>query len=300
MKLKVSQRPEVFFDLFEESGANLRAATGELRAMVHDYTDIELKARRIQEREHEGDEVTHAIIRQAEHHVRHPDGPRGHLSARDRAGRRDGLRRGRRGPLRAAQHRGAAARDEARQVDVLHRAAEQTAQALRAFRNLNARRARALLGRDQQPGERGRPALPPRGRGPVLRRLSSDGRPAVERGHRDARGGARRTRERGERDRVRGPQARLSGRPRLVHRRTAPPAFALLRGRWRDLAEANAPPGRARRPRRSASPAANRLTQRYCGGVGSKHQQAEERQRGEEQRPSPDPHVTALIGRYTR
>jgi uncharacterized protein len=63
MKLKVSQRPEVFFDLFVESAVNLRSGTRELRAMVHDYSDIDLKARRIQEREHEGDEITHAIIR---------------------------------------------------------------------------------------------------------------------------------------------------------------------------------------------------------------------------------------------
>ena len=33
MKLKVSQRPEAFFDLFEESGANLVAATDQLRDM---------------------------------------------------------------------------------------------------------------------------------------------------------------------------------------------------------------------------------------------------------------------------
>lgn len=63
MKLKVSQRPEVFFDLFVESGVNLRAGAEQLRNMVHEYTDIDVKARRLQEREHEGDEVTHAIIR---------------------------------------------------------------------------------------------------------------------------------------------------------------------------------------------------------------------------------------------
>jgi hypothetical protein len=36
VKLKVSQRPEAFFDLFEESGANLVAATDQLRDMLHD------------------------------------------------------------------------------------------------------------------------------------------------------------------------------------------------------------------------------------------------------------------------
>ena len=47
VKLKVSQRPEAFFDLFEESGANLVAATDQLRNMLHDYVDVEMKARRI-------------------------------------------------------------------------------------------------------------------------------------------------------------------------------------------------------------------------------------------------------------
>jgi predicted phosphate transport protein (TIGR00153 family) len=63
MKLKVSERPDVFFDLFIESAVNLRAAAEQLRGLVHEYTEVEVKARRLQEREHEGDEVTHAIIR---------------------------------------------------------------------------------------------------------------------------------------------------------------------------------------------------------------------------------------------
>ena len=63
MKLKVSQRPSEFFELFAESARNLRAGTAQLRDMVNDYTNIELKARRIQELEHDGDEVTHTIIR---------------------------------------------------------------------------------------------------------------------------------------------------------------------------------------------------------------------------------------------
>jgi predicted phosphate transport protein (TIGR00153 family) len=63
VRLKVSQRPGEFFDLFAESARNLRAGTAQLRDMVNDYTNIELKARRIQELEHDGDEVTHTIIR---------------------------------------------------------------------------------------------------------------------------------------------------------------------------------------------------------------------------------------------
>ena len=63
MKLKVSQRADEFFDLFTESSTNIRAAAELLKDLIEDYRDIELKARAIQDREHEGDEVTHAIIR---------------------------------------------------------------------------------------------------------------------------------------------------------------------------------------------------------------------------------------------
>lgn len=63
MKLKVSQRPDAFFDLFQDSVESLCAATEQLRNLVHEYDDVEAKARRIAELEHESDEITHAIIR---------------------------------------------------------------------------------------------------------------------------------------------------------------------------------------------------------------------------------------------
>jgi predicted phosphate transport protein (TIGR00153 family) len=63
VKLKVSQRPGEFFELFAESAGNLRLGAEEIRDLVVDYTNVELKARRLQEREHTGDEVTHTIIR---------------------------------------------------------------------------------------------------------------------------------------------------------------------------------------------------------------------------------------------
>ena len=63
MKLKVSQRPEAFFELFVESAENIRATAELLKDLLTDYTDVEMKARRIQEREHMGDEITHSIIR---------------------------------------------------------------------------------------------------------------------------------------------------------------------------------------------------------------------------------------------
>jgi uncharacterized protein len=63
MKLKISNRAEAFFGLFTESAENLRTAAELLQDLIGDYRDIELKAERIADREHEGDEVTHAIIR---------------------------------------------------------------------------------------------------------------------------------------------------------------------------------------------------------------------------------------------
>jgi predicted phosphate transport protein (TIGR00153 family) len=63
VKLKISNRAEAFFQLFIESAENLRTAAELLQDLIVDYRDVELKAQRIADREHEGDEVTHAIIR---------------------------------------------------------------------------------------------------------------------------------------------------------------------------------------------------------------------------------------------
>ena len=135
MKLKVSERPDVFFDLFEESGANLLAATGELRAMVHDYTDIELKARRIQEREHEGDEVTHAIIRKLNTTFVTPmDREDIYQLATALDDVMDFVEAV--ADIFVLHNIEAPLPEMLQQVDVLHRATEQTAEALGAFRNM--------------------------------------------------------------------------------------------------------------------------------------------------------------------
>ncbi len=63
MKLKISQRAGEFFELFVESGRNLCETVELLKDLIEDYRDVDLKVRRIHDREHEGDEVTHAIIR---------------------------------------------------------------------------------------------------------------------------------------------------------------------------------------------------------------------------------------------
>jgi predicted phosphate transport protein (TIGR00153 family) len=63
VKLKISQRAEVFFELFARSAENLRETAELLRDLVENYEDIDLKVRRIQDREHEGDEITHEVFR---------------------------------------------------------------------------------------------------------------------------------------------------------------------------------------------------------------------------------------------
>jgi len=63
MKLKISNRADAFFGLFRESAENLRTAAELLQDLIGDYREVELKAQRIVDREHEGDEITHAIIR---------------------------------------------------------------------------------------------------------------------------------------------------------------------------------------------------------------------------------------------
>lgn len=62
MKLKISNRADVFFGLFSASAENMRIAAELLLDLVTDFTDVEVKARRIQEREHEGDGLTHEVI----------------------------------------------------------------------------------------------------------------------------------------------------------------------------------------------------------------------------------------------
>ena len=62
MKLKISNRADLFFGLFSASAENMRIAAEQLLDLVSDFRDVELKARRIQDREHEGDTITHELI----------------------------------------------------------------------------------------------------------------------------------------------------------------------------------------------------------------------------------------------
>jgi predicted phosphate transport protein (TIGR00153 family) len=52
-----------FFDLFERSAANLVVAAESLVDLFNDFRDVDLKTKHIKELEHEGDFITHEIMR---------------------------------------------------------------------------------------------------------------------------------------------------------------------------------------------------------------------------------------------
>lgn len=62
MPFQVIPRELRFFDLFEEASENVLAGARELVALVDDLPNAGPRAVRIQELEHEGDELTHRIL----------------------------------------------------------------------------------------------------------------------------------------------------------------------------------------------------------------------------------------------
>jgi predicted phosphate transport protein (TIGR00153 family) len=60
--LKLLPREENFLIFFNRTAEIILEAAMALDALAADFTDVEVKARRIQEREHEGDEITHQVI----------------------------------------------------------------------------------------------------------------------------------------------------------------------------------------------------------------------------------------------
>ncbi|MEX0991710.1 MAG: DUF47 family protein [Actinomycetota bacterium] len=65
MKLKISHKAEEFFHQYAELAQTLRIGAEELQDLVQNYENVEIKVGRIKDREHEGDEITHAIILRA-------------------------------------------------------------------------------------------------------------------------------------------------------------------------------------------------------------------------------------------
>ena len=56
-------RETKFFEMFERSASNLVVAAGKLVDLFDDYCDVETKVKRIKDLEHEGDAITHEVMR---------------------------------------------------------------------------------------------------------------------------------------------------------------------------------------------------------------------------------------------
>jgi uncharacterized protein len=63
VRLKLIPREESFFELFEEMANKVQQGADELLNLLRDYTDLDRKAGRILDIEHEGDEITHEVMR---------------------------------------------------------------------------------------------------------------------------------------------------------------------------------------------------------------------------------------------
>jgi predicted phosphate transport protein (TIGR00153 family) len=62
-RLRLVPRDESFFELFVRQARNIEEAADELRELISDYRDVEARAARIRHLEHEGDEMTHEVMR---------------------------------------------------------------------------------------------------------------------------------------------------------------------------------------------------------------------------------------------
>jgi hypothetical protein len=63
MRFRLIPREESFFDLFEEMAKKVQEGSDEFLGLLEDYTDLDAKAGRVMDIEHEGDELTHEVMR---------------------------------------------------------------------------------------------------------------------------------------------------------------------------------------------------------------------------------------------
>jgi predicted phosphate transport protein (TIGR00153 family) len=63
MRLRLVPREESFFDLFEAMAHKVAQGAAELLGLLEDFTDIHRKVGRVLDIEHEGDEITHDVMR---------------------------------------------------------------------------------------------------------------------------------------------------------------------------------------------------------------------------------------------
>ncbi|RLC60010.1 MAG: DUF47 domain-containing protein [Chloroflexi bacterium] len=62
-KFLITPKDTKFYDLFEQDTANLVTAAEKLVDLFNNYEDVEAKARQLKDLEHQGDTITHEIIR---------------------------------------------------------------------------------------------------------------------------------------------------------------------------------------------------------------------------------------------
>jgi predicted phosphate transport protein (TIGR00153 family) len=62
-RFRLIPREESFFDLFESMAHKLQEGAEALLELLNDYADLERKAGRVLDIEHEGDEITHEVMR---------------------------------------------------------------------------------------------------------------------------------------------------------------------------------------------------------------------------------------------
>ena len=63
MRLRIVPSEGTFFDLFEQMGDKVQQGADALLDLLTNYTDLDRKAGRVLDIEHEGDEITHEVIR---------------------------------------------------------------------------------------------------------------------------------------------------------------------------------------------------------------------------------------------
>jgi predicted phosphate transport protein (TIGR00153 family) len=63
LRLRLVPREESFFDLFEDMAKKVQQGAEELLDLLKNYTDVDRRAGRVLDIEHEGDEITHEVIR---------------------------------------------------------------------------------------------------------------------------------------------------------------------------------------------------------------------------------------------
>ena len=63
MRLRLIPREESFFDLFEQMARKVQEGAEELLDLLKNYSDLDRKVGRVLDIEHEGDEITHEVMR---------------------------------------------------------------------------------------------------------------------------------------------------------------------------------------------------------------------------------------------